>query len=108
MFLPWKDDNPARRTAWITLGLIAANVVVFGWEIWAGPQPVFERYGLVPARLAAGTGFGTLVTSVFLHAGALHLASNVLRDSAEHLTRIASSGRDDASRGVGAPDPTPA
>ena len=31
--LPLHDDNPTKRTAWVTLALIAANVVVFlAWE----------------------------------------------------------------------------
>jgi membrane associated rhomboid family serine protease len=78
VFLPWKDDNPARRTAWVTLALIAANVGVFVWELASGPAAAFDRYGLIPSRLLAGQGLATLATSAFLHAGVLHLASNVL------------------------------
>ena len=34
--LPIRDSNPTRRTAWVTLALIAANVIVF--LIW---EPTF-------------------------------------------------------------------
>ncbi len=38
--LPLRDDNPTRRTAWVTFGLIALNVVVF--LLW---EPTFESQG---------------------------------------------------------------
>lgn len=55
MFIPFHDDNPTRRTPVVTLGLIAANVVVL---LWLGRLPplrrelVAVRQGFVPARVA--------------------------------------------------------
>jgi membrane associated rhomboid family serine protease len=37
MLIPIRDENPTSRTAWVTLGLIALNVVVF--LLW---QPTFK------------------------------------------------------------------
>ncbi len=81
--IPIRDHNPSRRTPWLTWALIAVNVVVF-----VGTLPYFENerrlyvffleWGLVPARVMAGTGWETFVTSMFLHGGWLHLAGNML------------------------------
>ena len=40
MLIPIRDENPTSRTAWVTLGLIALNVVVF--LLW---QPTFKSEG---------------------------------------------------------------
>ena len=38
----------------------------------------FIDWGLVPRRVMAGNGLETLVTSMFLHGGFMHLAGNML------------------------------
>ena len=80
---PIRDHNPSQRTPYVTYALIAINVVVFltylpmlGDEARIGA--FFLRWALVPARLAEGGGYATLVTSMFLHGGLLHLAGNML------------------------------
>lgn len=84
MFLPWKDDNPTRRTPWVTFSLLGAYLAVFIAELLAAdPGRVFLTWGLVPARIAEaglfdGAAGATLFTSMFLHGGFLHLASNGL------------------------------
>jgi membrane associated rhomboid family serine protease len=90
--IPLRDANPTRRTPVVTLALIIACFVVFGWEL--GLQATSEAsldafvtaWGVVPAELLAAWGAGqfvsqetaTLVTSQFLHGGWLHLLGNLL------------------------------
>ena len=81
MFLPIGDDNSSRRILpFISYALIAINVLVF--VLIELPHPdigaFFQRWGTVPAQIQAGQGFETLITSMFLHGGWLHLGSNML------------------------------
>jgi len=82
MFIPIGDENPVKRTPFVTYGLIAANVLVLLFTFHAvvqaghegGARDLFLRYGLVPARLR----IVNLFTSAFLHGGILHLVFNML------------------------------
>jgi hypothetical protein len=54
MFLPFHDDNPTRRTAVVTYGLVAANVVAFLWLLSINPgqrEDVTLHRGYIPARI---------------------------------------------------------
>ena len=64
----------------ITAALIAANVAVFVYELslGAGVESLVQRWGLTPADLQEPSAAITLLTSTFLHAGWLHLISNVV------------------------------
>jgi membrane associated rhomboid family serine protease len=80
---PIRDHNPSQRTPVVTYALIAINVVVFltYLPLFADEARLiafFDRWALIPARLAYGEGYGTLVTSMFLHGGLLHIAGNML------------------------------
>jgi len=78
--LPIGDDNSARRiTPIVTYALIALNVLVFLLELSSG-DAFIERWAFVPTRfLADPVGeLPTLFTSMFMHAGWLHLLSNML------------------------------
>jgi membrane associated rhomboid family serine protease len=80
---PIRDHNPSNRRPWVTYGLIAANVAVFFlfWPVYGDERLLgafFGDYGLVPARLGEGERLPTLLTSMFLHAGLLHLGGNML------------------------------
>jgi len=93
MFLaiPFRDDTPTRQLPAVTCGLIAACVIVFLWQFSLGPRGL-ERsameYGMIPAvlfgaarlpaRLALVAPPLTLVTSMFLHSGWLHLIGNMI------------------------------
>jgi membrane associated rhomboid family serine protease len=93
--IPLRDANPTRRTPVVTVGLIAACVVVFLAELTAeqtggaeGLARLFDAWALIPAQLAAALQSGqpdlvarelvTVVTSMFLHGGWLHLGGNML------------------------------
>jgi membrane associated rhomboid family serine protease len=80
---PIRDHNPSQRTPWVTRLLIGLNVLVFlsylplfGDE--RGLMVFFYDWGVVPARIVTGEGWGGLVSSQFLHGGWLHLGFNML------------------------------
>ena len=78
--LPIGDDNSARRiTPLVTYALIAINVLVFLLELSSG-DAFIERWAFVPTRFLANPigELPTLLTSMFMHAGWLHLLSNML------------------------------
>jgi membrane associated rhomboid family serine protease len=80
---PIRDHNPSGRTPFVTYLLMAANIVIFlsymgemndvrfmnaFWNDWA----------MFPSKVSEGDDLYTLVTSMFLHGGLLHLAGNML------------------------------
>ncbi len=89
--IPLHDDNPTTRTPIVTVALIAACVLVYLWQTSLGPQAgqaAVYSFGFIPAvvfegvtlpaelvRVPAGL---TLLTSMFLHGGFMHLAGNML------------------------------
>lgn len=79
---PIRDHNPSGKTPYVTYALIAINIVIF-LASFPGKSDFqvghfFFDWGLVPARIMAGDGLETFVTSMFLHAGWMHLAGNML------------------------------
>ena len=89
--IPLHDDVPAAIRPWVTYGLIGTCVLVYLWEFGRTDRElveVFYTLGFVPAlllgdaELAPGTAAVppavSLVTSMFLHGGFLHLAGNML------------------------------
>ena len=94
--IPLRDANPTSRTPWVTLGLIAANVVAFFlWEPITGTreeqQLFFVCEGAIPRELSGfealretqelcgGKSFlVSLFSSMFLHADFLHIGFNML------------------------------
>jgi len=83
--IPLRDVNPARRVPVVTLVLIGLNVLAFLYEqslSARGLQRLVMQYGVVPARftdgaITAGEAL-TLLTSMFLHGGWLHIGGNLL------------------------------
>lgn len=79
---PIRDHNPSGQFPFVIYALIAINVLVFlasfpgktDFQLGA----FFFDWGLIPARIAAGQGYETFVTSMFLHAGWMHLLGNML------------------------------
>ena len=78
--LPIGDDNTSRRTVpVVTFALIALNVLLFLVELIGG-DAFIAQWALIPRRFLAnpGAGFLTIFTSMFMHAGPVHLAGNML------------------------------
>ena len=80
---PIRDHNPSGRRPYVTWTLMAANIGLFlvYWpqldSEWAEMR-FFSEWGVTPYRVSAGAGLHTLATSMFLHAGWMHLAGNML------------------------------
>jgi len=77
---PIGDDNSSRRTfPVVTYGLIALNLLFFFVELNGG-DAFITQWAFVPRRFLANPGgdFMTLFSSMFMHAGWLHLLGNML------------------------------
>jgi membrane associated rhomboid family serine protease len=78
--LPIGDDDSSNRTIpYVTYGLIALNVVFFLLELSSG-DAFLMKWAFVPSRFLANPSgdFLTLFTSIFMHAGWVHLGGNML------------------------------
>ena len=78
--LPIGDDDTARRTVpLVTYALIALNILFFFVE-QSGGDAFVGRWAFVPRRFLANPSgdVPTLFTSMFMHAGWLHLGGNML------------------------------
>ena len=87
--LPIRDNIPSRRFPAITLALIAANTLVFLWELQLGPRMLeraFVELAIIPVRysipeIAESFSLSEQVlpffSSMFLHGGWLHLIGNM-------------------------------
>lgn len=79
MFPIGDDDSGQRTTPLVTYVLIALNVLFFFVEL-SGGDAFIEKWAFVPSRFLANpiAGLVTLFTSMFMHAGWLHLGGNML------------------------------
>jgi membrane associated rhomboid family serine protease len=88
--IPISDDNPVDHTPFITWLLIAACVAVYVWEFSLGERGMdgaLAVLGFTPNTLSGGPApslaigvpaYATILTSMFLHGGLLHLGGNML------------------------------
>ncbi len=84
---PLKDNIPARHLPLVNVGLIAVNVVFFGYEysLGRGLDRFILEFGFIPARFITQQAenllnmgrFVPIFTSMFMHANLLHLLSNM-------------------------------
>ena len=87
--IPLKDINPARTTPFVNIALIAANVLVFLYQL-SLPARAEQHFVMANATIPAHvlqflgghagfqTAFEPLFTSMFLHGGLMHLLGNML------------------------------
>jgi membrane associated rhomboid family serine protease len=78
--LPIGDDNTGRRTVpLVTYAFVALNVLFFFVELTGG-DAFIEKWAFVPGRFLANPlgDSPTLFTSMFMHAGWVHLGGNML------------------------------
>lgn len=105
MVIPVGDDNPTRRTAWVTFALVAANIGIFVlFEPWSASrcaqESFFLQWATIPRELAQGEPLSAAqiaattdcplqpslgknvylaaLSSMFLHASWIHLLGNML------------------------------
>jgi len=89
--IPLHDDNPTVLRPVVTVTVIVVCVVVFLWQQGLSPHgelAITFVYGMVPGLLFGGADLPpglqgippalTLVTSMFLHGGWMHLIGNML------------------------------
>jgi membrane associated rhomboid family serine protease len=81
--IPIRDEIPTRHFPIVNYALIAANILVFILQWFAGPNEtaLIYQFALIPANFAAGWTVGNITdifTSMFMHAGLLHLGGNML------------------------------
>ena len=77
---PIGDDNSSRRTTpLVTYVLIVLNVLFFLVEL-SGGDAFIMKWAFVPSRFLSNpfVDFPTLFTSMFMHAGWVHLGGNML------------------------------
>ena len=74
--IPLRDVIPSRTTPFVTISLVALNVLVFLYQFSLGSlvNEFVVAYGLVPAYFS----WVNVFTSMFLHGGFLHVAGNML------------------------------
>jgi membrane associated rhomboid family serine protease len=81
--IPISDENPSRRRPVASWSIIAACIFVFIWQLGASDEEIIT-YAFVPEDLFGPTEgatvllWTTVLTSMFLHGGLLHLAGNML------------------------------
>ena len=92
-FVPLNDDNPRIwiRYHFVTMATIAGCVLAFLWQLGLSEREyeiAFFRYGVIPAVLWGDAALPpeaailpapvTLLTSMFMHGGWLHLIGNMM------------------------------
>ena len=82
--IPFKDDNPPGRFPIVTVTFIVINTLVFFFQSGTGLQASVISYGALPHSLVTMESIQplhpslTLLTSMFMHGGLLHLGGNML------------------------------
>jgi membrane associated rhomboid family serine protease len=86
--IPIKDDVPVSRTPIVTISLISSNVVAFLWQLGVVGLPLSVQIaGVIPYEVLTLRDLRppnlvppplTLLTSMFLHGGFMHIAGNML------------------------------
>jgi membrane associated rhomboid family serine protease len=81
--IPLRDENPTRKFPFVNYALIAINVLVFLWQVslGSGGDAAIYRMALIPADVTSGLDLGdarAVLTSMFMHAGLMHLLGNLL------------------------------
>ena len=81
VFLPISDENPTPNRPYLTWSLIALNFLVFFYQLsltGSANQMLVNEFGVKPSVFFEMQNFHTILTSAFLHAGWMHLLSNML------------------------------
>ncbi len=87
MLIPLKTGEPTRKLPVVTMFLIAANVVVFVYQLLHGINFTALKYGAIPYELTHAVDkvplfpyshYLSLLAYMFMHGGFLHIIGNML------------------------------
>ena len=82
MLFPIGDDNiEGGHKPYVSYTLLGINIAIFVYQITLGSDGYSDfltTYGIIPYEIASGQDFYTLVTSMFLHGGWMHIIGNML------------------------------
>lgn len=86
--IPIRHTLPRRSTPMVTRALVIVNVVIFTGMLFLGrrTETLINLFGYIPLRFIEPASYGvtrfevlvTLVTSLFLHGGLVHLFGNMI------------------------------
>ena len=82
--IPLRDDVRSETRAYVTYTMVGACVLVFILQFMSElSNPSIEKsivynFGMIPAQVLHGQRLWTLITSMFLHGGFLHIIGNML------------------------------
>ncbi|HEX2060516.1 MAG TPA: rhomboid family intramembrane serine protease [Thermoanaerobaculia bacterium] len=86
--IPLRQTLPHRTPPLVNRALVAANVVMFVAQLFMGAmtERIIQTFGYIPARLLNPAAYQyepwevaiTLVSSLFLHGGVVHLLGNLI------------------------------
>lgn len=84
--IPYKDDNPTSATPFVTVGIIALNILVFLYEVVSpsGMEKFVYTYGAIPNYILTFEKVQpihpalTIFSAMFMHGGVFHIAGNML------------------------------
>lgn len=81
--IPIRDHNPSGRRPYVTYALIAINIVVFisYWPLMSDARAInqfFYEWAMIPRLVTERGEYTSLLTSMFLHGGLMHLGGNML------------------------------
>ncbi|KKU64098.1 MAG: hypothetical protein UX87_C0008G0003 [Candidatus Amesbacteria bacterium GW2011_GWA1_47_16] len=80
--IPLRDHNKSNTFPFVTYALMAINIAVYMYMYFFLGERSFDRFietwAMQPSEIVAGASLVTLITSVFVHGGFLHLAGNML------------------------------
>ena len=80
---PIRDHNPSGRTPYVVYALIAVNIAVFLLQLpYSGNDRALAgfwgNFALYPAAVTRDGDYTGILTSMFLHAGWMHIGGNML------------------------------
>jgi len=82
--IPIRDDVRSATRPYVNYTIIATCTLVFIYQLFSSfsdqqlGKSIILNYGLVPREIASGRKLWTLITSMFLHGGFLHIIGNML------------------------------
>ena len=77
-FIPLSDaSRQTRRSPVVTRAIIVVNAAVFVFELMGG-EAFVRQWSVIPADVAAGRHWITILSAMFMHAGWMHIIGNMV------------------------------